>query len=477
MESVLTGSTRRRVRRAYRTGTLLDLNGAEASADFLAELLLGGSPGTAGRIARLNIEGAHITGQLDLTSARIETQLRLRRCIFESKPLLDHADLLSLNLDGSTLPGIEADGIRVAGVFGVRDATITGDLWLLSAHINGTVELDRTTIGGSVYLQRAQIGGAVHLREARIEQGVRLTGARVGGDVNLAHAHLTAAPDTGIALTCSGLVLDGALLAHHLHADGSLHIIGAQVNGTVALVGVTLRCPDGDALLMIEAQARLLTLRPTVESAGTISLRDARFGRLVDDPVNWPIACRIELDGLAYERLTRRSEDVVSWTARQRLDWMAQYVNGFSPGPYDQLAAALTRDGREQEAREVLMVRERRRHRAMGRLGATWGAVQDTAIGFGYRPLRALLWLLVVVAASTSWFAWSAPLEAVKPDEAPTWDPFLYSIDVLVPLVDLGHDKAWDPVGPDKAVTLTVMAIGWILATTVVAGAGRALRR
>ena len=40
-----------------------------------------------------------------------------------------------------------------------------------------------------------------------------------------------------------------------------------------------------------------------------------------------------------------------------------------------------------------------------------------------------------------------------------------------------GHDKAWDPVGADKAVMLTVMAIGWILATTVVAGAGRALRR
>lgn len=156
---------------------------------------------------------------------------------------------------------------------------------------------------------------------------------------------------------------------------------------------------------------------------------------------------------------------------------MARYVSGFSPGPYDQLAAALTRDGREQEARQVLLVRERRRHRAMGRLGAVWGAVQDTAIGFGHRPLRALLWLLVIVAASTGWFAWSGPLEAVKAGESPTWDPFLYSVDVLIPLVDLGHDKAWDPVGADKAVTLTVMAIGWILATTVVAGAGRAIRR
>ena len=65
----------------------------------------------------------------------------------------------------------------------------------------------------------------------------------------------------------------------------------------------------------------------------------------------------------------------------------------------------------------------------------------------------------------------------MKPDEAPTWDPFLYTLDVLIPLIDLGHDKAWDPVGADKAVTLAVMAVGWILATTVVAGAGRAIRR
>ena len=61
--------------------------------------------------------------------------------------------------------------------------------------------------------------------------------------------------------------------------------------------------------------------------------------------------------------------------------------------------------------------------------------------------------------------------------EEPHWDPVLYTLDLLVPLVDLGHERAWDPAGPDKAVAVLVMAAGWVLATTVVAGAGRALRR
>jgi hypothetical protein len=469
-------STKQRVARAYRTGTRLDLGGAPVAAEFLAELLLGGATGTAGRVARLNLENAHVTGRLDLTSSRLETQLRLRHCVFDATLLLDHADLVSLNLDGSTLPGIEAEGIRVAGVLGIRDATVDGDIWLLPAHVQGMVELDRSTVNGTVHLQRSEIGGGVHLRGTHVTGGLKLSGARVGGDVILEHARLGPAPDNGNAVGAWGLTVGGAFLAHDLVADGAVHLIGAQVTGSLAFQGSTLRA-DGYCLLLIEAQARVLTLRPTSQSSGTVTLRDARFGRLADDPVNWPAACRVELDGLTYERLTRRSEDTEAWTAKQRLDWMAEYTTGFSPGPYDQLAAALTRDGREQEARQVLIVRERGRHRAMGGLGALWGAIQNVAIGFGYRPLRALLWLLVVVAAGAGWFAWSGPLAPVKPDEAPTWDPFLYTVDVLIPLVDLGHDKAWDPVGADKAVTLAVMAVGWVLATTVVAGAGRALRR
>lgn len=475
----MTSTAERRLRRAYRSGSLLDLTGAAnvVRAEFLAGLLLDGPGAAGGRIARIDLAGARITGRLDLTGARIDTPLRLRHCVFTDEVLLDHADLVSLNLDGSVLPGIEAEAVRVATGLGLHGARIAGAARLPQAQVNGTVELSGGTVGGTVDLQRAVIGGGLHLRGGvRIDDGLKLGGARIGADLSLPHARIGATGEDW-AVAGAGLHVGGALLAHRMRADGGINLIGAQLGGGAAFHDCVLRRPGGYALLLIEAQARLLTLRPAADSAGTISLRDAHFGRLVDDPVTWPADCRIELDGLTYDRLTRRSEDVAEWTAAQRLAWMARYSAGFSPGPYEQLAAALRRDGREQEARQVLLVRERRRHQTMGRLGAAWGAVQNVGIGFGYHPFRALLWLVAVVAAGTGWFALSGPLRAVKAGEAPTWDPFLYTLDVLVPLVDLGHDKAWDPVGADKAVALAVMAVGWILATTVVAGAGRALRR
>ncbi len=461
----------RRIRRAFRAGAPVRAGGSVVDGGFLVGLLRDGG-------GRLDLADARISGDVDLTGVRIEMPVRIRGCVFDGRLRLDHADLVSVNLDGCTLDGLEGDGVRIAGDLGVRDARVGGDVWLLPARIGGTVELDRSTVGGTVYLQRAEVGGGVHLRDARVGAGLRLAGARIGVNLDLSRATVGVDPRTGTAITGGGLVVGGAIFGHDLVAEGAIHLVGAQVTGAVTFQNTMLYGrDDGHSLLLIEAQARLLTLRPAAASTGVISLRDAKVGRLVDDPVNWPAGCRIELDGLTYERLSRRSEDTTGWTVRQRLTWMARHVTGSAPGPYDQLAAALSRDGREQEARRVRVVRERRRHRAMGWAGALWGAVQDAGIGFGYRPGRALLWLLLVVAAGTGWFARSGPLRAVKADEAPTWDPFLYSLDMLVPLLDLGHDRAFDPAGVDKAVALTLMAAGWILATTVVAGAGRTLGR
>jgi hypothetical protein len=272
------------------------------------------------------------------------------------------------------------------------------------------------------------------------------------------------------------VTIGGGLWAHDTVADGMMMFIGLRAEGAMTFHRTVVRA-DGSALLLIEARTNMLTLRPAPASAGAIVLRDAHISRLIVDPVGWPEACPVELGGLTYDRISRRSHDTVTWTVRERLDWMARYDPAFAPGPYDQLAAALRRDGREGEARQVLRVRERLRHRAMGRLGAIWGTVQDATIGFGYRPARALLWLVAVLAGGSAWFALSGPLAPVKPGETPTWDPVLYTLDLLVPLVDLGHEHAWNPVGPDKAVAVLIMAAGWVLATTVVAGASRALGR
>ncbi len=43
--------------------------------------------------------------------------------------------------------------------------------------------------------------------------------------------------------------------------------------------------------------------------------------------------------------------------------------------------------------------------------------------------------------------------------------------------IDLGRQSAWRPVGSTEWVGYGLVAAGWILATTVVAGVGRSLKR
>ncbi|WP_433219797.1 hypothetical protein ACQP00_16215 [Dactylosporangium sp. CS-047395] len=466
------------VRAAFRSGQPFEAQGATVPAQLIAELLLDGPRARAGRTARVDLSGARITGRLDLTGARVDAPIRLRGCTFTQPLLLDHAELGSANLDECTLPSLDAESLRVRRWLGLRRATVTGEAWLHHLRVDGGLDLTGTAFSGAVNLQRAVIEGDAKIGHGAVySSGVRLDGARIAGDLNIAQCTVRSPRPGAPAIAANGAVIGGGVWAHAMTAEGMVMFIGLRAAGAIVLQGSLLRTPSDSALLLIEAETAMLTLRPAPSSSGAISLRDAHVGRLVDDPTGWPEACTIELAGLTYDRISRRSDDTRAWTARERLAWMARCDPTFAPGPYDQLAAALRRDGREQEARQVLRVRERLRHRAMGRLGAVWGAVQDATIGFGYRPARALLWLLAVFGAGASWFAWSGPLDPVKPGESPTWDPLLYTLDLLVPLVDLGHEHAWNPTGADKAVAVLIMAVGWVLATTVIAGAGRALRR
>jgi hypothetical protein len=65
----------------------------------------------------------------------------------------------------------------------------------------------------------------------------------------------------------------------------------------------------------------------------------------------------------------------------------------------------------------------------------------------------------------------------IKTDEHPDWDPLLYSLDLLIPLVSLGHDATWNPMGLAKVITMVLIVSGWVLVTTVAAAAARAFNR
>jgi hypothetical protein len=83
----------------------------------------------------------------------------------------------------------------------------------------------------------------------------------------------------------------------------------------------------------------------------------------------------------------------------------------------------------------------------------------------------AVLWALGAYIFSRN------PPAELKPGESPHWNPALYTLDLLLPVIDLGQDSYWKPQGPFQWAAAALIVLGWILATTVAAGASRLLRR
>jgi hypothetical protein len=70
-----------------------------------------------------------------------------------------------------------------------------------------------------------------------------------------------------------------------------------------------------------------------------------------------------------------------------------------------------------------------------------------------------------------------APPPALQPSAAPHFNAFVYTLDLLLPVVDLGQKHAFNPAGPEQWLSYVLIAAGWILVTTIAAGAARVLSR
>ena len=105
-----------------------------------------------------------------------------------------------------------------------------------------------------------------------------------------------------------------------------------------------------------------------------------------------------------------------------------------------------------------------------------WNWLQDVTVGYGYRPQRAALWLLALLVAGTAVFTVWQPAP-VNPGQPPQLYPVVYTLDLLLPIIDFGQESAYRPTGAGQWVAFLVIAAGWTLATTVAANFTRVLSR
>ncbi|WKX69807.1 oxidoreductase [Streptomyces sp. XD-27] len=509
---------------AFRNGSTLDLRtphpqrndpagphawGPERSvrARVVALLLLDGPPPQPGRVAALKLNGVHITGTLDLAGGAIDPYVEMRNCRFEQELLLPEARFSTLRLVGCAVPRIEAARVHTEGDLHLPRCVVENGIRLTDAHIGTDLLLNQLVV------RRDRRGRSITADGLTVAQDFQAEMIESYGEVSMRGAQI------GVSLSLRGSRLRNpyggrALNAPQLTVERTLYLTAAGVsgspfsNGTTPPYGISSSTPTrgtriqrfeceggvrlddgrfGDAIDFEQArfilendqevslrrvqtpELRFLGERP---EKGRVILSGAKVVNLVDKSVSWPGPGGLAMAGFAYEHLIPRGHFPLS----RRLEWVAAATPEYSPDPYEMLATALRTSGEDADAREVLLAKQRRRRETLPVGAKTWGYLQDWTVAYGYRPGRAAVWMAVLWAVGTVFFT-QRPPQALKPGEAPHWNAFLYTLDLLVPVIDLGQDSHWRPDGVAQWAAAILIMLGWILATTVAAGASRLLRR
>ncbi|WP_338702704.1 hypothetical protein V2W30_35530 [Streptomyces sp. Q6] len=299
-------------------------------------------------------------------------------------------------------PGaVNLSGVSVGGLLDFSGATLESTdgtaLQALSLHTGLPLVLGRGFKAGV----EGSDACAVLLSGATIEElvceGVELTSS--GGPALMAD-HLTVRGS--VVFTDS--VLDAAS-----ERFGALWLGGAEAGGELRCHGTRMENKSGAALAAPFMKARLnvalgdeLDLRGGGDAAA-LNLRGAHVdgSLIIGDHV-----------ALAHRRGPRHRLDVNGLTytdleGRGRHDWLTYLYDGtatYAAQPYRQLAGLCHQRGHDKEARSVLVAQQKDRLRRdhVGLAERAWGGLTGMVLGYGYKPWRAIFYLLGVVALAVT---------------------------------------------------------------------------
>ena len=430
----------------------------------------------------IQVEGAKISKPLNLSFARVPFPLALAECAFTDTMLLQHARIRALNLQGSHVESILADGLNVDSDFFLRNGfKAEGEVRLHGATVGGDLDCSGGQFinkeGKALNAGRAQITGSVFLSDGfKAEGEVRLLGATIGGRLNCSGGQFI--NKEGNALIADGAQITGTVfLSDSFRAEGWVSLVSAIVKGWFIWKDVL----NPDETMM--------------------DLRGAHVGTLWDDPNSWPKSGNLHLHGFCYDEIA----DDAPVDAKQRMEWLRRQPSGhFYPQPYEHLAEVLCAEGHENAAKNVQIAKnvDRRRGGTMIPIAKPLHWLLGLLTGYGYHTWRPLLVGLLLVGIGWGLFHGGARAgvimrverdQFVPVDEAvslvqPHFHPLLYSFDIFLPIINFGHADLWAPNEAIKGPLLisglflccykwALIVWGWVLTTLFIAGLTGIIRR
>jgi hypothetical protein len=420
---------------------------------------------------------------------------------------------------GVTGASLSADRITVAGTIRLGVTTAAGqphdfiaestvsliqartqeELDCRGADLRGTpssLKADGMTVGRSVRLGLVEAAGQV--RQFRAKGEVQMVGMTVGADLDCNGGEFGGLPR---ALNCESVAIQRSFLLGAPEArEGYPFVSSGGVRLAGGTVGGDLNCDGGDfsgssAALNAEdlRVSGTMHLR-TKGRARELNLRHANTGQLLDTESSWPLPGQLEIDGFVYGGFAEPAPQAV----QGRLKWLALQP-GNPAQPYGHLATIYRNLGDEKSATKVSVEREWRRirHDRLGPSRALAKLILGVTIGFGYRPGRAIFFLIALYLLGALWIyphARTVMIETKPPTAGtivnangscpinyPCYSPWAYSFDTLIPIIHLGQSDAWTPAGDDGSAVryygYVVTILGWGLASMAIAGFSGLVRK
>jgi hypothetical protein len=484
---------------------------------------------------------------LDLNGGELRSLFAMRNCVLNGVIDMRDATARTLNFGGSRIEGFYGERLHTrGGLFLRKDFTCGGDIRLHAARIGGDLSCRDARLTGAdctLSAQRCQIDGDVYLDgEFSSACTIDLSGAQIAGGLRCGGASFE---HPGLSLIANRVEVGGDVdLGKQFSAAGPVRLVGARIRGDLSCTNAGF---NGSPALDIDRSRidGIFFWRGVAAARGPLDLEAATIGAISFDQASWELPEHIVLDDLDYRSF---SGELKSGNARFWRNWLARQPEKhlkaeFKPKPYEQLAGVLSAMGYEEEARAVRIERRRQQTRFMtwhepwpagpgGKmmrvLSILWERIIGFLISYGYRPGNAVLYLLIIWLAGGLLYQYAAWVGVMTPthplifkeaqgggaipeacadnwvhfpdaiaqqcaDAVPSeysgFAPFIYSADVVLPIINLRQEVDWAPriVHPDgspwplgevvRGWEWFQIVAGWMLSLLFVSAIGGVIRR
>jgi hypothetical protein len=446
-----------------------------------------------------SLDGAIIEGRLDLTAVEFTRPITFTGCTFNDRIDISGAKLDAFCLRDCHAPGVDATATFVRGdiiisggnldcaggfAFNGSSMSIGGSLMFVDDSLAvGAVSFALSNISGRVVCNgtfRNLLASASSFEwYTPLYSAINGFGATVGQ---------TLAFGTKLNATGTPHVEGFVILANAKIGSGIYFVSGSITRGARAglLQGREIQgdpstryaIKSGAALYLHNVETAELVLSNFERFEGLLSLRGARLGTLADDGTLWcdpktglgRQGVALDLDGCTYHGFTGSMVSTTRMDWRTRLSWLKTQVpeylsSEFLPQPFTQCAEVMRSMGDLHGSRMILLERERLRLRSpkVHLWERITGRVLGLLAGHGYKTYYAIYWALGVWLIGGVIFSVANCLGQMRPasehvlvddsyrrtgeipkDYEPL-KPFLYSADILLPIVDIGQEKFWLP--------------------------------